>query len=157
MSNVFVPIIQKQPEDLFATNGNPVTVQLRKIENKLLAIPIVFILLRMWGSLQFLVSIVVFNVPGAVDSDGCVSLATYVVYYILAILQVSHCIYLTACHKERPLSRRCMCYTHETFGDALMRHLAKGEIVLATFTETVKGCLLGFQSYCDRACILSVR
>lgn len=94
-----VPYIQKQPEDLFATSGNSVTAQLRKIENKLMAIPIVFILLRMWGSLQFLVSIVVFNISGAIDSDGCVSLATYVVYYILAILQVSRCISLITCHK----------------------------------------------------------
>ena len=63
---------------------------LKTMEKKLYAIPVAFILVRMWGTLQFVFSIIVFACPGAVDGTGCVSYPVYVVFYFLACIQVSN-------------------------------------------------------------------
>ena len=59
----------------------------RKAENKLALIPILFILLRMWGTLQFLFSIIVYGARLA-DTTGCIPKAVYYVYLVLTCAQV---------------------------------------------------------------------
>ena len=62
---------------------------LQRVERKMSAIPVMFIVLRMWGTIQFLVTIVVFNINGLVDErTGCMPEKLYYVYYVLAVLQV---------------------------------------------------------------------
>ena len=73
-----------------STDNNPTTVAttlLRQVEKKLYAIPIFFILLRIWGTLQFIFSIGVFACH-KVDQTGCVPPTIFHIYYILAIMQV---------------------------------------------------------------------
>ena len=60
----------------------------KKAERKLTFIPVLFILLRMWGTLQFVFSIVV-KESRLVDPTGCISTATYYVYLIITCAQVS--------------------------------------------------------------------
>lgn len=62
---------------------------MKKLEKKLFFIPFAFILLRMWGTIQFFFSIVVFE-GGFVDATGCVPNGVYRTFYALAILQVSY-------------------------------------------------------------------
>ncbi len=62
---------------------------LKTMEKKLYAIPAAFILVRIWGTLQFFFSIIVFARPGAVDATGCVSYPIYVVFYFFACIQVN--------------------------------------------------------------------
>lgn len=62
------------------------------MERKLYFIPIAFILVRMWGTLQFLLSAFVFNlhyVHSGEKDTSCVSQTLFKVYYALAILQVT--------------------------------------------------------------------
>ena len=61
---------------------------LKHMEKKMYAIPLAFVLLRIWGTLQFLLSIVVFTKGGTIDETGCVSPAIYSVYLFLACIQV---------------------------------------------------------------------
>lgn len=60
---------------------------LQKVETKLYAIPAVFIVLRIWGTLQFFVSIVVFTIE-EYNRNGCVSHGWNIVYMLLAVGQV---------------------------------------------------------------------
>ena len=62
---------------------------LQRMERKLYAIPIAFVLLRMWGTMQFVFSIGVFRSKHAVDATGCVEHPIYYMYYFLACMQVS--------------------------------------------------------------------
>ena len=59
----------------------------RKAEYTLALIPVIFILLRMWGTLQFLFSIIMYE-ASLVDSTGCISKAVYYIYLILTCAQV---------------------------------------------------------------------
>ena len=63
------------------TNLEPRMIQ---VESRLLAIPVIFILLRMWGTIQFFFSMAV------ADSVkyGCVSKSTHIAFFVLGILQV---------------------------------------------------------------------
>lgn len=62
---------------------------LNKVELKLYAIPFLFIFIRMWGTIQFIFSIIV-SENGGIDSNGCVmSHKLYIAYFALAVLQVS--------------------------------------------------------------------
>ena len=61
---------------------------LRQVEKKLYAIPIAFIMLRIWGTLQFLLSTVVFSMP-KIASTGCLPKYLYYIYYCFAVVQVS--------------------------------------------------------------------
>ena len=61
---------------------------MKQIEFKLFLIPFAFILLRMWGTLQFFFSIIVFR-GGFVDKNtGCVTDSVFYTYKVLAVLQV---------------------------------------------------------------------
>ena len=61
----------------------------KKAERKLAFIPVLFILLRIWGTLQFVFSIVV-KESRLVDPTGCISTTTYYVYLIITCAQVSY-------------------------------------------------------------------
>ena len=54
------------------------------IERRLLLIPIVFILLRMWGTIQFFFSLATSDL----NQDGCVPYWVATVYHVLGVLQV---------------------------------------------------------------------
>ena len=69
-------------------NNGVASVLLKKVELKLSFIPVAFIFFRMWGTLQFFFSIVVFQLP-AIDSTGCVPYGIYIVLKVFAVLQVS--------------------------------------------------------------------
>jgi G protein-coupled receptor 157 len=58
---------------------------LQKIDNKLLLIPVVFILLRMWGFIQFFFLLAVSHLS---ETRGCVSLPIHIIHFILSILEV---------------------------------------------------------------------
>ena len=76
---------------------------LQRVERKMFAIPVMFIVLRMWGTIQFLITIVVFN-DGTVDKHtGCMPDGLYYVYYALAILQVR------VRERERERERKTFC------------------------------------------------
>ena len=63
------------------TNLEPRMVQ---VESRLLAIPVIFILLRIWGTVQFFFSLAVADSV----NDGCVPNSTHVAFFVLGILQV---------------------------------------------------------------------
>ena len=64
---------------------------LRQVEKKLYAIPIAFVMLRIWGTVQFFISIGVFNVH-KISYSGCLPKWLFTVYYAFAIIQVSKAI-----------------------------------------------------------------
>ena len=64
------------------TNLEPRMIQ---VESRLLAIPVIFILLRMWGTIQFFFSMAVANHV----NDGCVPKNIHIAFFVLGILQVS--------------------------------------------------------------------
>ena len=64
-----------------STQMEPKVVQ---VEKRLLAIPLLFILLRIWGTLQVFVALAV---SGTVQ-DGCIPSAVRKVFFALGILQV---------------------------------------------------------------------
>lgn len=75
---------------------------MKQIESKLFLIPFAFILLRMWGTLQFFFSIIVFHGgPSLVDKKtGCVPDSVFYTYKVLALFQVGDKINLHMCmHK----------------------------------------------------------
>ena len=55
-----------------------------QVESRLLAIPIFFILLRMWGTIQFFFSLAVADQ----EKDGCVPNNIHIAFFVLGILQV---------------------------------------------------------------------
>ena len=67
--------IQKQ---LRNTNIDP------RMESRLLAIPLFFILLRMWGTIQFFFSLAVADSV----NNGCVPNSIHSAFFVLGILQV---------------------------------------------------------------------
>lgn len=75
---------QKSRKDLYFTGAT----LLKKVETKLAIIPVAFIFFRMWGTLQFFFSIIVFQLS-AIDSTGCVPYGVYIIFEIFAVLQVS--------------------------------------------------------------------
>lgn len=65
-------------------NQAPQVAMAENVEKRLLYIPLVFILLRIWGSIQFFFSL-------AVDDDnrdGCIPNVVHTVFFVLGILQV---------------------------------------------------------------------
>ncbi len=62
------------------------TNRMAQVESRLLAIPIIFILLRMWGTIQFFFSLAVADHV----NDGCVPNSTHIAFFVLGILQVHH-------------------------------------------------------------------
>ncbi len=57
------------------------------VEKRLLAIPILYIFLRMWGTLQSFYSLIVSNS----NHGGCIPSTVKIVYTVFGILQVSLC------------------------------------------------------------------
>ena len=57
---------------------------IRQIDQKLIFIPVMFFLLRVWGTIQFIVLSAV-----SVHHCACVSHDAYITLYILSYLQVS--------------------------------------------------------------------
>ena len=65
-------------------NQGPQVAMVENVEKRLLYIPLMFILLRIWGSIQFFFSL-------AVDDDnqkGCIPNVVHTVFFVLGILQV---------------------------------------------------------------------
>ena len=58
--------------------------QVSTIEKRLLAIPVLYILLRMWGTLQLFYSLIVDHT----NEHGCIPLSVQRTYFFFAILQV---------------------------------------------------------------------
>lgn len=56
---------------------------MKQVDQKLIFIPVVFLLLRVWGTLQFIIS---FSI--SIHHCYCVSHDAYIILYILAYLQV---------------------------------------------------------------------
>ena len=59
---------------------------MRQVDQKLIFIPVMFFLLRLWGTIQFIVASAV-----SIHQCQCVSHDAYVIISILAYLQVSSC------------------------------------------------------------------
>lgn len=57
------------------------------MERKLGAIPVAFILVRIWGTLQFVFTSIIFAFNG-VDQSGCVAKPVYYALYFFACIQV---------------------------------------------------------------------
>ncbi len=84
--------LQGNSEPLSTDNDNLSSVKLlRQVEKKLYAIPIAFVMLRIWGTVQFFISIGAFNVP-KISNSGCLPRWLFTVYYVFAIIQVSKAI-----------------------------------------------------------------
>jgi G protein-coupled receptor 157 len=61
---------------------------LKQVEWKLSFIPLLFVAVRIWGTLHFLFSIVVFNASSLMDNNGCISPYVKNIFEALIILQV---------------------------------------------------------------------
>lgn len=69
-------------------NQGPQVAMAENVEKRLLYIPLVFILLRIWGSIQFFFSLAVSND----NQDGCIPNVVHTVFFVLGILQVFHAV-----------------------------------------------------------------
>ena len=69
---------------LVQQNQGPQVAMAENVEKRLLYIPLVFILLRIWGSIQFFFSLAVSND----NQDGCIPNVVHTVFFVLGILQV---------------------------------------------------------------------
>ena len=59
---------------------------INRIDNKLLFIPLAFVLIRMWGMLQFIFTV---SVSKFWKDHGCVSYPIHIVHLVLGVLEVS--------------------------------------------------------------------
>ena len=69
---------------LVQQNQGPQVAMAENVEKRLLYIPLVFILLRIWGSIQFFFSLAVADD----NQDGCIPNVVHTVFFVLGILQV---------------------------------------------------------------------
>ena len=60
------------------------------VEKWLLAIPVFYIILRIWGTLQFFYALAVSGIGVTHDEDhpGCIPQAVQIGYFIIAVFQV---------------------------------------------------------------------
>ena len=86
-----------QRREMSTTVNSPQSPYIRDVRNevkqRLLLIPIVFILLRMWGTIQFFFSLA----TSSQNHNGCIPPTSRKVFLILAIVQVCVC---------------CVCYVY---------------------------------------------
>ena len=75
---------------LVQQNQGPQVAMAENVEKRLLYIPLVFILLRIWGSIQFFFSLAVADD----NQDGCIPNVVHTVFFVLGILQVFPVIFL---------------------------------------------------------------
>ena len=78
-------------------SGNLYIVQItntKMVEKRLLAIPLLFIILRMWGTLQFFYSLAVAGTQNSNDQPGCIPQMVQVGYFIFGLLQVKFLPYM---------------------------------------------------------------
>ncbi len=68
-----------------AISDEPHSPQLARVEKRLLGIPLLYILLRMWGTLQFFYSLAVDHT----NKNGCIPPDVQKIYFAFGILQVS--------------------------------------------------------------------
>lgn len=61
---------------------------LAKVEKRLLAIPLLYILFRVWGTLQFIFSLAVDHT----NTYGCIPETVQRAYFVFGILQVRECV-----------------------------------------------------------------
>lgn len=71
------------------TAGSSSRPHLARVEKRLLAIPLLYILLRVWGTLQFIFSIAVDHT----NTYGCIPETVQRAYFVFGILQVRKCMY----------------------------------------------------------------
>jgi len=57
------------------------------VESRLLAIPIIFVMLRIWGTIQFIISITTSSM--IMSHNGCISVGLLPTFKVFGILQVS--------------------------------------------------------------------
>lgn len=74
-----------QKNSQLQNNGEVVITNTAMVEKRLLAIPLLYIFLRMWGTLQFFYSL------GVADQnkDGCIPEWVWTIYFVLGIFQVN--------------------------------------------------------------------
>ena len=60
------------------------------VDKRLLAIPLLYIILRMWGTLQFFYSLAVAGTQNNPDQPGCIPQMVQEGYYVLGLLQVNN-------------------------------------------------------------------
>ena len=65
-------------------NQGPQVAMVENVEKRLLYIPLMFILLRIWGSIQFFFSLAVADG----NQEGCIPNVVHTVFFVLGILQV---------------------------------------------------------------------
>ena len=65
-------------------NQGPQVAMVENVEKRLLYIPLMFIILRIWGSIQFFFSIAVADD----NQKGCIPNVVHTVFFVLGILQV---------------------------------------------------------------------
>ncbi len=58
---------------------------IKRVDQRLLVIPLVFVLLRIWGTIQFFFTLTI----SYYWDSGCVSKSIYYVHYSLGIMEVS--------------------------------------------------------------------
>ena len=58
------------------------------VEKWLLGIPLLYIILRMWGTLQFFFALAVDSVPHDENQPGCIPQMVQIGYFIISLLQV---------------------------------------------------------------------
>ena len=75
---------QRQYMQLAQQHQGQQVIATESVEKRLLYIPLVFIFLRIWGSIQFFFSIAV----GDQNRDGCIPNWIHTVFLVLGILQV---------------------------------------------------------------------
>ena len=78
--------------DVSANLSSPQSIYVRnlrmEVKQRLLLIPIFFIVLRMWGTVQFFYSLA----NSDRNSDGCIPKTSQKVFFVLAIMQVCVCV-----------------------------------------------------------------
>ena len=83
-----------QSQDFIGENSNPDTsvtrlaTNTRRVDKRLLAIPLLYIILRMWGTLQFFYSLAVAGTQKGTGQPGCIPPIVQVGYFIFGLLQV---------------------------------------------------------------------
>jgi len=75
---------QRQYMQLAQQHQGQQVIAIESVEKRLLYIPLVFIFLRIWGSIQFFFSIAV----GDQNQEGCIPSRIHIVFLVLGILQV---------------------------------------------------------------------
>lgn len=82
----FILCTQQTRRRLQKNVTEPVVTRIVTVEKRLLAIPVLYIVLRMWGTLQFFYSLAVADQ----NINGCIPPTVRTIYLVFGILQVTY-------------------------------------------------------------------